>query len=130
TAYVVAPERVAEARVDLERRGLPAFLHATMGELDLTYHEAAHTTGHQVELHADNRGLRDFFAKIHDRAWSGTAATHCDRRPEKTATERSSAWRPFQSGRAGRSRRQTPPGTLRSSSFTASGCCRAAGPTG
>lgn len=74
TAYVVAPERVAEAREDLERRGLPAFLHATLGELDLTYHEAAHTTGHHVELHADNQGLRDFFAMIHAASleWDGS----------------------------------------------------------
>jgi Glyoxalase/Bleomycin resistance protein/Dioxygenase superfamily len=74
TAYVVAPERVAEAREDLERRGLPAFLHATLGELDLTYHEAAHTIGHHVELHADNQGLRDFFAMIHTAsvAWDGS----------------------------------------------------------
>jgi hypothetical protein len=74
TAYVVAPERLAEAREDLERRGLPAFLHATLGDLDLTYHEAAHTTGHQVELHADSQGLRDFFAMIHGASveWDGT----------------------------------------------------------
>src|SRR3954453_21923268 len=37
TAYVVARERLAEAREDLERRGLPAFLHATLGDLDITY---------------------------------------------------------------------------------------------
>ena len=74
TAYVVAPDRVAEAREDLERRGLPAFLHATMGELDLTYHEAAHTIGHQVELHADNQGLRDFFAMVRAASvgWDGS----------------------------------------------------------
>ena len=74
TAYVVAPERVGEAREDLERRGLPEFLHATMGDLDLTYHEAVHTTGHQVELHADNQGLRDFFAKVHGASadWDGS----------------------------------------------------------
>jgi hypothetical protein len=74
TAYVVARERLAEARVELERRGLPAFLHATMGDLDLTYHEAAHATGHQVELHADSQGLRDFFAMIHGASveWDGS----------------------------------------------------------
>jgi hypothetical protein len=47
---VVTPERLAEAREDLERRGLPAFLHATSGDIDLTYHDAAHTTGHHIEL--------------------------------------------------------------------------------
>jgi hypothetical protein len=74
TAYVVAPERLAEAREDLERRGLPAFLHATQGDIDLTYHEAAHAIGHQVELHADSQGLRDFFAMIKDASveWDGS----------------------------------------------------------
>jgi hypothetical protein len=75
TAYVVSRERLAGAREDLERRGLPAFMHATMGDLDLTYHEAAHTTGHQVELHADSQGLRDFFAMVHRASvdWDGSA---------------------------------------------------------
>jgi methylmalonyl-CoA/ethylmalonyl-CoA epimerase len=74
TTYVVAPERLAEAREDLERRGLPAFLHATSGDIDLTYHDAAHTTGHHIELHADSQGLRDFFAMIHAASveWDGS----------------------------------------------------------
>jgi hypothetical protein len=74
TAYVVPRERLAEAREDLERRGLPAFLHATLGDLDLTYHEAAGTIGHNVELHADSQGLRDFFAMIHGASveWNGS----------------------------------------------------------
>jgi Glyoxalase/Bleomycin resistance protein/Dioxygenase superfamily len=74
TAYVVAPERLAEAREDLERRGLPAFLHATQGDIDLTYHEAAHAIGHQVELHSNSQGLRDFFAMIKDASveWDGS----------------------------------------------------------
>jgi hypothetical protein len=73
TAYVVAPDRLAEAREELERRGLPAFLHATSGDVDLTYHEAARATGHQVELHADSQGLRDLFAMIHGASveWDG-----------------------------------------------------------
>jgi methylmalonyl-CoA/ethylmalonyl-CoA epimerase len=74
TTYVVAPERLAEAREELERRGLPAFLHATSGDIDLTYHDAAHTTGHHIELHADSQGLRDFFAMIHAASveWDGS----------------------------------------------------------
>jgi methylmalonyl-CoA/ethylmalonyl-CoA epimerase len=74
TAHVVLRERLAAAREDLERRGLPAFLHATLGDLDLTYHEAAHTIGHNVELHADSQGLRDFFAMIRDASvgWDGS----------------------------------------------------------
>lgn len=74
TAYVVAPKLLAEAREDLERRGLPAFLHATSGDIDSTLHEAAHALGHQVELHADSQGLRDFFGMIHEASveWDGT----------------------------------------------------------
>jgi hypothetical protein len=74
TAYVVAPERLAEAREDLEQRGLPAFLHATLGDLDVTFHEAAHVTGHHMELHADSQGLRDFFGIIHAASldWDGS----------------------------------------------------------
>jgi methylmalonyl-CoA/ethylmalonyl-CoA epimerase len=73
-AYVVAPDRLAEAREDLERRGLPAYLHATVADIDVTYHEAARTTGHDVELHADSRGLRDFFGMIRDAGvdWDGS----------------------------------------------------------
>lgn len=74
TAYVVAPERLAAAREDLERCGLPAFLHATLGDVDLTYHDAARLIGHHVELHADSQGLRDFFAMIHTASmeWDGS----------------------------------------------------------
>src|SRR5262245_20947871 len=74
TAYVVAPERLADAREDLERRRLPAFLHATLGDVDVTYHDAAHTIGHQIELHADSRGLRDFFGMIQSASveWDGS----------------------------------------------------------
>ena len=74
TAYVVPREHLAEAREELERRGLSAFLHATQGDIDLTYHEAAHSIGHQVELHADSQGLRDFFATIRAASmeWDGS----------------------------------------------------------
>ena len=41
TAYVVAREDLEAAREDLERRGLPAFLHSMTGEIDSTMHDAA-----------------------------------------------------------------------------------------
>jgi hypothetical protein len=74
TAYVVERERLAEARDDLERRGLPAFLHATMGDLDLTFHDAASVTGHHMELHADSQGFRDFFRMVDSASagWDGS----------------------------------------------------------
>jgi methylmalonyl-CoA/ethylmalonyl-CoA epimerase len=86
TAYVVAREHLAETRGDLERRGLPAFLHATMGDLDLTFHDAASLTGHHMELHADSQGSAISSGWSTAPAWAGTAATHCDRRP--TASRR------------------------------------------
>jgi hypothetical protein len=71
---VVARERLAEAREDLERRGLPAFLHATLGDLDLTFHDAASLTGHHMELHADSQGFRDFFRMVQRASvgWDGS----------------------------------------------------------
>jgi hypothetical protein len=74
TAYVVARERLAAARDGLERRGLPAFLHTTLGDVDSTFHEAAHTLGHHVEVHAESQGLRDFFAMIQGASveWDGS----------------------------------------------------------
>ena len=49
---------------------------------------------------------------------------------EHVATWPMTVWRQFPSARTGRSRRPTPLATPRSSSSMASGCCRAAGPTG
>jgi methylmalonyl-CoA/ethylmalonyl-CoA epimerase len=74
TAYVVARERLAEARDELERRGLPAFLHATMGDLDSTLHDGSLVTGHHLELHADCQGLRDFFGMVRSASvgWDGS----------------------------------------------------------
>jgi Glyoxalase/Bleomycin resistance protein/Dioxygenase superfamily len=74
TAYVVAPERLAASREDLERRGLPAFLHTTTGDVDSTLHDAAHTLGHHVELHADSEMLRGLFAMVHEASveWEGS----------------------------------------------------------
>jgi catechol 2,3-dioxygenase-like lactoylglutathione lyase family enzyme len=74
TAYVVAPEDLAAAREDLERRGLPAFLHAITGDIDSTLHNAAATLGHHVELHADCQQLRDVFGMVRDASidWDGS----------------------------------------------------------
>jgi methylmalonyl-CoA/ethylmalonyl-CoA epimerase len=74
TAYVVAPEHLNEAREDLERRGLPAFLHAITGDVDSTLHDAAATLGHHVELHADSQQLREVFGMVRDASvgWDGS----------------------------------------------------------
>jgi hypothetical protein len=74
TAYVVPAEHLSEARDELERRGLRAFLHATNGEIDSTLHDAAQTLGHHVELHADCQQLRDVFGMVRDASvgWDGS----------------------------------------------------------
>jgi methylmalonyl-CoA/ethylmalonyl-CoA epimerase len=74
TAYVVAAEHLGEARDELERRGLRAFLHATNGEIDSTLHDAAQTLGHHVELHADCQQLREVFGMVRDASvgWDGS----------------------------------------------------------
>jgi hypothetical protein len=76
TAYVVAAEYLEAAREDLERRGLPAFLHAITGDIDSTLHDAAATLGHHVELHADCQQLREVFGMVRDASvgWGGRDA--------------------------------------------------------
>jgi hypothetical protein len=76
TAYVVAAEHLEAAREDLERRGLPAFLHAITGDIDSTLHDAAATLGHHVELHADCQQLREVFGMVRDASvgWDGRDA--------------------------------------------------------
>ena len=46
----------------------------TFGEMDTTLHDAGATLGYDLELHADNDGLRGFFALVHQAAdgWEGT----------------------------------------------------------
>jgi hypothetical protein len=70
---VVAPEDLTAAREDLERRGLPALLHAKTGEIDSTLHDAAATFGHHVELHADCQQLREVFGMVRGASvgWDG-----------------------------------------------------------
>jgi hypothetical protein len=74
TAYVVAPERLDAAREELERRGLPAFLHTRTGDVDSTLHDAADLLGHHVELHADSETLRGLFAMVREASldWDGS----------------------------------------------------------
>jgi hypothetical protein len=73
TAYVVPRTDLEAAREELEQRGLPAFLHATSGEIDSTLHDATQTLGHHVELHADCQQLREVFGMVRDASvgWDG-----------------------------------------------------------
>ncbi len=73
-AYVVPEADVDTIRTELEARGLPEYLRSRLGELDTTLHDASATFGHDLELHADNDGLRGFFALVRQAAddWDGT----------------------------------------------------------
>jgi hypothetical protein len=63
-AYVVSPNEVGRLRSTLDQRGLPEYLSAQLGELDITFHDASASLGHDIEIHADNQGLREFFEMV------------------------------------------------------------------
>jgi methylmalonyl-CoA/ethylmalonyl-CoA epimerase len=73
-AYVVPPTAVADLRSSLEERGLPQYLSSQLGEVVTTVHDARALLGHDIEIHADNEGLRDFFAMVRGGAegWDGS----------------------------------------------------------
>lgn len=73
-AYVVPGSEVADLRGALEERGLPQYLSAQLGEIDVTFHDASATLGHDLEIHADNPGLRDSFEMVRAGAdgWDGS----------------------------------------------------------
>ncbi|MGB9183656.1 MAG: VOC family protein [Solirubrobacteraceae bacterium] len=73
-AYVLPGAGVDAVRAELEARGLPEYLRSRLGEVDTTLHDAGATFGYDLELHADNDGLRGFFALVRQAAdsWDGT----------------------------------------------------------
>jgi Glyoxalase/Bleomycin resistance protein/Dioxygenase superfamily len=72
-AYVLPRADVDAVRAELEARGLPEYLRSRLGEVHTTLHDAGATLGHDLELHADNDGLRSFFALVRQAAdgWEG-----------------------------------------------------------
>jgi len=73
-AWALPPGSVRDLRRELEERGLPEYLSAQLGELDITFHDASASLGHDIEIHVDSRGLRDFFQMVREGAegWDGT----------------------------------------------------------
>ena len=73
-AYVVPPAEVAGVRESLDKRGLPEYLSAHLGETHNTFHDASGTLGHDIEIHDDVQGLRDFFEMVTGGAdgWDGS----------------------------------------------------------
>ena len=51
-----------------------AYLNAQLGEVDMTFHDASATLGHDIEIHVDSQGLRDSFKMVRDGAegWDGS----------------------------------------------------------
>ena len=73
-AYVLPPRDVAEVRRSLDERGLPQYLSSQLGEVDTTLHDASAALGHDIEIHVDSEGLRDFFGMVRGAAegWDGS----------------------------------------------------------
>jgi len=73
-AYVVAPADVADLRSALDKRGLAQYLCSELGGAETTLHDASAVLGHDLEIHAENQALRDFFAMVSAGAegWDGS----------------------------------------------------------
>ena len=73
-AYAVPPTEVAELRRSLDERGMQQYLSAQLGEVESTLHDASATLGHDIEIHVDSDGLRDFFEMVSGGAegWDGS----------------------------------------------------------
>jgi hypothetical protein len=73
-AYAVPPEEVGRLRSTLDERGLPEYLSAQLGDLDITFHDASSSLGHDIEVHVDSQGLREFFEMVRGglEGWDGS----------------------------------------------------------
>jgi methylmalonyl-CoA/ethylmalonyl-CoA epimerase len=73
-AYVLPATDVADVRRSLDERGLTEYLSSQLGEVETTLHDASAALGHDIEIHVDNEGLRDFFAMVKGAAdgWDGS----------------------------------------------------------
>ena len=73
-AYVVPPAEVADLRRMLDERGLSEYLSSQLGEVETTLHDASAALGHDIEIHVENEGLRDFFEMVRAGAdgWDGS----------------------------------------------------------
>jgi Glyoxalase/Bleomycin resistance protein/Dioxygenase superfamily len=73
-AYVVPPAEVADLRRSLDERGMTEYLSSQIGGVETTLHDASAVLGHDIEIHGDNSGLRDFFEMVRRQAdgWDGS----------------------------------------------------------
>lgn len=70
-AYAVDEPAMESSR--LTESGLPLLFHATVGEVELTWHDAWADLGCGLEIHRASRDLAEFFERIRDatRHWDG-----------------------------------------------------------
>ena len=73
-AYVLPPTEVADLRSSLDDRGLTEYLSSQLGEVETTLHDASAALGHDIEIHVESEGLRDFFEMVRAGAdgWDGS----------------------------------------------------------
>ena len=73
-AYAVPPTEVADLRSSLDDRGMTEYLSSQLGEVETTLHDASAALGHDIEIHVENEGLRDFFEMVRAGAdgWDGS----------------------------------------------------------
>jgi len=72
--YVVPPTEVADLRSSLEERSMAQYLSSQLGGVETTLHDASAALGHDIEIHVENEGLREFFGMVRDGAegWDGS----------------------------------------------------------
>jgi hypothetical protein len=73
-AYAVPPTEVADLRCSLDERGLTEYLSSQLGGVRATLHDASAALGHDIEIHVESQGLRDFFGMVRGAAegWDGS----------------------------------------------------------
>ncbi len=64
----------ARGRKIVDERGLRQYLSAELGETHNTFHDGSESLGHDIEIHDDVPGLRDFFEMVSGSAegWDGS----------------------------------------------------------
>jgi hypothetical protein len=69
----VPAESVQDLRAELDTRNLSEYLSAQLGDVDMTLHDASALVGHDIEIHLDSDGFREFLAMVRRGAegWDG-----------------------------------------------------------
>jgi methylmalonyl-CoA/ethylmalonyl-CoA epimerase len=73
-AYAMPRGVVEDLRSELDRRGLPKYLSAQLGEVENTFHDGSALLGHDIEIQVDSAEFREFFEMVRTGAedWDGS----------------------------------------------------------